>query len=103
MTTQTDTTHTYTTLTGSPQRLRLAGEQRPSYDSVPFFRKRWLITVLFLAFIPAMIVLCLTGPVYQNDNGKATEWTNTQRYQAAIGGALFMAIGLLRLFVMPAS
>ncbi len=61
-----------------------------------------MVTVLFLLFIPAMIVICLTGPVYQNDKGQATQWTDKQRYQAAIGGAVFMAVSLLRLFAMPA-
>jgi len=102
MTTHTDSSRTTTTISTSTS-TPLVEQQRPTYDSIPFFRKRWLITVLFFVFIPAMIVLCLTGPVYQNNKGTATEWTSAQRYQAAIGGAVFMAIGLARLFAMPAS
>lgn len=87
-----------TPLVSSPATSRSA----PRYDEVPLFRKRWMLTVLFLVFTPAMIVICVTGPVYQNDRGEALDWAEKERYQAATGGVLLTAIALLVLFDLPA-
>lgn len=83
------------------ERIRLADQRRPSYDSVSVLRKQWMVVTMFLVFIPAMILVCITGPVYQNEGGRAREWDPKQRYLTAIAGAIFMAVGLLRLFAMP--
>ncbi|MFK8023088.1 MAG: hypothetical protein AB8G26_03905 [Ilumatobacter sp.] len=70
------------------------------YSDVPTYRKRWVAVVLFLVFIPAMIAIVLSGPIWQNDGGRAEAWSDTQRYQAAIGGAVFMMIGLAQLLAV---
>lgn len=75
----------------------ITGAPTLAYSDVPFYRKRWMVVVLFLLFIPAMIVIVLTGPIWQNDGGRAEKWEDKQRYQAAIAGVIFMLIGLVQL------
>ncbi|MEL7159075.1 MAG: hypothetical protein AAFN30_21125, partial [Actinomycetota bacterium] len=41
-----------------------------SYDEVPWYRKQWFIVVTFLIFIPALLIIVLSGDVYQKSRGR---------------------------------
>jgi hypothetical protein len=65
-----------------------------AYSDVPFYRKQWMTVVLVLLFVPAMIIIVLTGPIWQNSDGMAKQWEDKQRYTTAVAGVIFMLFGL---------
>ncbi|MFK7919684.1 MAG: hypothetical protein AB8G14_16535 [Ilumatobacter sp.] len=69
------------------------------FDAAPFYRKRWMIVVTALFFIPITLVILLTGPVYQN-NGDV--WDKKQRVTSAIALCCFMVFTFSRLLITPA-
>jgi hypothetical protein len=61
-----------------------------SYDSVPWYRKAWFI--FFPLFIPAALVIILTGDIYMKANGEmnkradadAEVWRSTVANRACV-------------------
>lgn len=87
----------------TPLRDGTSKAERMSYSDVAFYRKKWMMVTLFFLFIPAMILLCLSGSIYQNSNGSAQQWEEKQRYSWAAGGAIFMAIGIMQMLAASAT
>lgn len=79
------------------------GRDRSTYtnpfDSAPFYRKRWMIVVSALLFIPVTLIILLTGPVYQNDG---EVWDQKKRVTTAIALTCFMVFSLSRVLLAPA-
>lgn len=101
-TTDIDTTNIHSTVTDTHQ--TAPGDERDvatstnPFDSAPFYRKRWMIVVSALFFIPAAIIILLSGPVYQNDG---EVWDQKRRVTTALALLCFVIISLSRL-AMPA-
>ncbi len=67
------------------------------FDTAPFYRKRWVLVVSALIFIPLTLVILLTGPVYQGDG---VVWDQKKRVTTAIALCVVMAFTFVRLGAM---
>ncbi len=79
----------------------MAWDQAPefaSYDEVPFYRKRWFFVLSILFFIPAALVVALTGDVYLLTGGKVMKYPQGQRIGIAVVWALLMTVNIVRAF-----
>ena len=74
----------------------LIGPVDLKWEDIPFYRKRWFMAVLFLFFIPAMIIIDLTGDVYARHKGEVYK---VKHGHFALSGSIFMFFGLLRLLI----
>jgi len=70
------------------------------YSEIPWHRKRWFITTLFLFFIPACLVIVLTGDLYAQIKGDTYKYTEKQKKTVIIMASLFLAFGLFRMFIL---
>jgi phage FluMu protein Com len=66
------------------------------YEEIPFYRKRWFLVLLFLFFIPALIIIDLSGDTYAFRNGKVYKYDN--HLLAKIAG-IFMGVGIIRVIM----
>ena len=69
------------------------------YSEITWYRKRWFITTLILLFIPACIVITLTGDLYAQINGETYVYTEKQKRTTLLICAVFMITGLIRMFI----
>ena len=70
-----------------------------SYDAVPWYRKQWF--ALFPLFIPAMLVVVLTGDVFLKATPKMKEHSEANVWRYTSGSkAFFIAVGLIVVVVV---
>ena len=68
-----------------------------SYDEVAWYRKRWFLFVTFLLFMPATVVIALTGDVYMKKDDEVYKFSERQRWMiVAVVGVLFV-VNFIRL------
>lgn len=67
------------------------------YDQLPWYRKRWFMFITLLLFMPATIVITLTGDLYMEKNGEVYKFTNKQKNLVLIVCFVFFAINLVSL------
>ena len=67
-----------------------------NYKDVPVIRRRWMMIVSFLLFIPLAIYVLLTGKVYAEENGQVKEVSPKSRKMFLYLCIGFLALGLLR-------
>ncbi|KFX70099.1 hypothetical protein TMS3_0111415 [Pseudomonas taeanensis MS-3] len=64
------------------------------YEKVPVYRKRWFVLLTLLIFLPATILIALTGDIYAKKGGSVYKFKNNAINQLLIMAATFMAAGL---------
>jgi len=64
-----------------------------AYDEIPFYRKRWFVIVLFLLFVPAVIVIGFSGDVYALRNNKVYKYAN---HTIGKVGVFLLIIGIIK-------
>lgn len=69
------------------------------YSEIPWHRKRWFVTTLFLIFIPACLVIALTGDLYAQIKGDTYKYTEKQKKTVILMAVLFLVFGLFRMFI----
>lgn len=67
---------------------------RISYEKVPVYRKRWFVLLSLLIFIPATILIALTGDIYAKKGEAVYKFKNNAINQLIIMAVTFMAAGL---------
>ncbi len=70
------------------------------YHSVPFYRRTWFIVITFLFFIPATILIILTGDVYRlnRKDNTVNKWTSQTKTGILLMSFLVIIYGLSNLF-----
>ena len=71
-----------------------------SYDAVPWFRRQWFVYLLILVFIPAMIVIALTGDVFAKANKKMKEHSEAKVWRYTSGGKTMIVVAGIILVVV---
>ncbi|HUE92620.1 hypothetical protein [Pseudomonas sp.] len=67
---------------------------RISYEKVPVYRKRWFVLLTLLIFLPATILIALTGDVYAKKGEAVYKFKSNAINQLIIMAVTFMAVGL---------
>lgn len=67
---------------------------RLSYDNVPVYRKRWFVFLSLLVFIPATLLIALTGDLYAQKDGIVYRFKNNAVHHLIVMAVVFMMIGL---------
>ena len=67
---------------------------RTSYEKVPVYRKRWFVLLSLLIFLPATILIALTGDIYAKKGDTVYKFKNNAINQLIIMAVTFMAAGL---------
>ncbi|PKM24668.1 MAG: hypothetical protein CVV09_14850 [Gammaproteobacteria bacterium HGW-Gammaproteobacteria-13] len=67
---------------------------RISYEKVPVYRKRWFVLLSLLIFLPATILIALTGDIYAKKGETVYKFKNNAINQLIIMAVTFMAAGL---------
>lgn len=67
---------------------------RISYEKVPVYRKRWFVLLTLLIFLPATIIIALTGDIYAKKGDSVYKFKNNAINQLIIMAVTFMAAGL---------
>lgn len=67
---------------------------RLSYEKVPVYRKRWFILLSLLVFLPATILIALTGDVYAKKGDTVYKFKSNAINQLLIMAVTFLAAGL---------
>ncbi|TIH07182.1 hypothetical protein [Pseudomonas leptonychotis] len=67
---------------------------RISYEKVPAYRKRWFVLLSLLIFLPATILIALTGDIYAKKGDTVYKFKNNAINQLIIMAVTFMAAGL---------
>lgn len=74
-----------------------SGNEGVSYDDVPLFRKRWFLVITMLFFVPATLLIVVTGDVYMKKNNMVYRFDDTQKIIIIAVGLLVMGMTLVRL------
>jgi len=75
----------------------LIGPIELKYEEISFYRKRWFSFVLFLIFMPALIVVDFTGDIYALHDYKVYKY---KKYKMAKMCIIVMAIALIQYFIV---
>lgn len=67
---------------------------RLKYDDVPMYRKRWFVFISLLVFLPATILIALTGDLYAKKDGAVYKFKSKAINQLIIMAVVFMLAGL---------
>jgi len=67
---------------------------RTPYEKVPVYRKRWFVLLSLLIFLPATILIALTGDIYAKKGDTVYKFKNNAINQLIIMAVTFMAAGL---------
>ncbi|CAE6944098.1 MULTISPECIES: hypothetical protein [Pseudomonas] len=67
---------------------------RMSYENVPVYRKRWFVFLSLLFFIPATLLIALTGDLYAQKDGVVYKFKNNAVHQLIVTAVVFMMVGL---------
>lgn len=67
---------------------------RLSYEKVPVYRRRWFILLSLLVFLPATILIALTGDVYAKKGDTVYKFKSNAINQLLIMAVTFLAAGL---------
>lgn len=67
---------------------------RISYEKLPVYRKRWFVLLSLLIFLPATILIALTGDIYAKKGETVYKFKNNAINQLIIMAVTFMAVGL---------
>ncbi|MGE8501560.1 hypothetical protein DFO61_3224 [Ectopseudomonas oleovorans] len=67
---------------------------RLKYDDVPMHRKRWFVFISLLVFLPATILIALTGDLYAKKDGTVYKFKSNAINQLIIMAVVFMLAGL---------
>ncbi len=70
-----------------------------SYDDVPAFRKRYVLVLCWLFFMPAAAMIALSGDVYANVDGQVVKYKSGPRLTVGILSLLMPIFGFIKLFV----
>lgn len=70
------------------------------YSDIPWHRKRWFIITMLLIFIPASLVIALTGDLYAQIKGETYKFTQKQKKTIIMISIFFMFFGLMRLIML---
>lgn len=66
------------------------------YSQVPFFRKRWFIVVSLLCFMPAALIIALTGNVYLKSRGEVYQLANSRFNHLLLFACALIVMGMVR-------
>nr|WP_320131213.1 hypothetical protein [uncultured Holophaga sp.] len=69
------------------------------YKDIPWYRKRWALVLLVLLFIPAAIIILLTGETYLKRKGLIYEVSEKRKKSMAFALTAVLAVNLVRLFI----
>lgn len=67
---------------------------RVSYGKVPVYRKRWFVLLTLLIFLPATILIALTGDIYAKKGESVYKFKSNAINQLIIMAMIFMAAGI---------
>ena len=67
---------------------------KTSYEKVPVYRKRWFVLLTLLIFLPATILIALTGDIYAKKGESVYKFKSNAINQLIIMAVAFMAAGL---------
>lgn len=67
---------------------------RVSYSEIPVYRKRWFVLLSLLTFLPATILIALTGDIYAKKGEAVYKFRNNAVNHLIIMAVVFMAAGL---------
>jgi hypothetical protein len=67
---------------------------RIPYEKLPVYRKRWFVLLSLLIFLPATILIALTGDIYAKKGDTVYKFKNNAINQLIIMAVTFMAAGL---------
>lgn len=66
------------------------------YSQVPFYRRRWFICVSVLCFMPAALIIALTGEVYLKSRGQVYRLPNSRFNHLLLFACMLIVIGMVR-------
>lgn len=67
---------------------------RISYEQVPVYRKRWFVLLTLLIFLPATILIALTGDIYAKKGESVYKFKNNAINHLIIMTLVFLIVGL---------
>ncbi|MCB9871792.1 MAG: hypothetical protein H6837_18200 [Planctomycetes bacterium] len=70
-----------------------------TYQDVPLHRRRWFFVTLALFFVPAVIAIAATGPLYAQRDGEVVRYSDSQRRSIALGMSALLVVGLAKAFL----
>lgn len=74
-------------------------ETELNYDEVLWYRKCWFFILSMLIFMPATIVIGLTGDIYTKRKGIVYKYSTMTRMSSVIGSIVLILFGAFRLFL----
>lgn len=66
------------------------------YSQIPFYRKRWFICVSLLCFMPAALIIALTGNVYLKSRGEVYQLPNSRFNHLLLFACALIVMGMVR-------
>lgn len=66
------------------------------YSQIPFYRRRWFIFVSLLCFMPAALIIALTGEVYLKSRGQVYRLPNSRFNHLLLFTCVLIVIGMVR-------
>nr|WP_298146316.1 hypothetical protein [uncultured Pseudomonas sp.] len=67
---------------------------RLAYAQVPLYRRRWFVMLTLLGFIPATLLITLTGDIYAKQGQTVYKFKDSAVHQLIIMALVFIAAGL---------
>lgn len=65
------------------------------YSEIPFYRRRWFIVVSLLCFMPATLVIALTGNVYLKSQGQVYRLPNSRFNHILLFACALIVMGMV--------
>ncbi|UPQ83535.1 MULTISPECIES: hypothetical protein [Pseudomonas] len=63
------------------------------YSQIPFYRRRWFVGLSVLCFMPAALVIALTGDVYLKSKGRVYRLPNSPFNHLVLFACVMIIIG----------
>jgi hypothetical protein len=64
------------------------------YENLPMYRKRWFIFLTLIIFLPATILIALTGDIYAKKDESVYKFKDNAITHLIIMATVFIAVGL---------
>lgn len=66
------------------------------YSETTWYRRRWVLIILMILFMPAVIGIAMSGKIYGQIKGQTVEFNKSFNIQVTIGAIILMLFNILK-------
>jgi len=71
-----------------------------NYSSIPWYRRRWSLVLMVLLFMPAALIVLLTGDTHYKSKGAVFQVPDKKKRSMILFLVIFLGFNLIRAFLL---